>query len=74
MNVRIAINREDEALFDKSMCLNLERPIIDGGLRCVHVVRTKRCVASSHSLDLHLMVTINRKILRSRLIVTVITP
>ena len=74
MNGRIAINGEDEASFDELVCLNRERPIIDGGLRCVHVVCTKRCVASSHSLDLHLMVTINQKILRSRLIVTVITP
>ena len=74
MNGCIAINGEDEASFDESVCFNRERPIIDGGLRCVHVVRTKRCVASSYSLDLHVMVTINRMILRSRLIVTVITP
>ena len=66
--------RSDEASFRKSLCLIDDCPIGDEGFRCVHVTRRRRCVVSSHSFDLHLMVTINRKILRSQLIVNAITP
>ena len=74
INGRLAINYRDDVLFREALRLIDDRPIIDGGFRCVHVTRRRRSVVSSHSFDLHLMVTINRKILRSRLIVTAITP
>ena len=72
INGRLAINYRDDVLFREALRLIDDRPIIDGGFICVHV--TRRSVVSSHSFDLHLMVTINRKIIRSRLIVTVMTP
>ena len=62
----IVINGEDEALFGESVCLNCERSIIDGEMRCVHVVHAKRRVVSLCVLDLHWAVLIDRKVHRSR--------
>ena len=74
INGLIAINRWGDTSFGESVRLSRERPITNRASRCVHVARVKRFVDSSHPLDLHLTISINRGVHRSRLIMTVITP
>ena len=69
----ILFKEESGVTVDKSSLSSHERPIGDGGLRCVHVNRVKRSVFSMHPLDLHLAVVINRKIYQSRRTSAVIT-
>ena len=59
----LAIDGHDEASIRKSLCLIDDCPIGDEGFICVHVIRRRRCIDSSHSFDIHLRVRINRKIL-----------
>ena len=70
----ITINSLDDVPVDESMRLSRERPIFDGASTVSHVARSMRSVALIRPLDLHPMITINRGVHRSRLIVTVITP
>ena len=74
MKGRLAIDGRDHASFDRNGAIKLHPFDQRWSVRiCPHRVKEEVCCLDFPS-DLHRAVTINRKVHRSRLIVTVITP